>query len=196
MTGGQQNVVSSDDEMLILVDEHDNEIGHLTKDLCHDGVGQLHRAFSIFLFDTDGKLMLQQRGADKRLWPGYWSNSCCSHPRRGESLEVATQRRLLDELNVSADLEFVYRFSYQAQFDDVGAERELCSVFLGREQISAIPNETEISALRYVSRVELDTELRDQGNLFTPWFKLEWDALCEDYADILSRFTRPCRTTS
>lgn len=190
MTSGRQNVVSSEDELLILVDANDNETGYLTKDLCHDGVGKLHRAFSIFLFDTDGKLMLQQRGADKRLWPGYWSNSCCSHPRRGETLDVATQRRLLDELNVGAELEFVYRFEYQAQFGEIGSEHELCSVFLGRETRPAVPNETEISALRYVSRSQLEDEFQRPGELFTPWFKLEWDALCGDYADTLSRFTR------
>ena len=90
-------IVSSEAEELILVDGEDNETGYLSKAACHDGDGVLHRAFSLFLFDSAGRLLLQQRAATKRLWPGFWSNSCCSHPRRGESMEVATSRRLRDE---------------------------------------------------------------------------------------------------
>ncbi|MDH5246330.1 MAG: isopentenyl-diphosphate delta-isomerase, partial [Betaproteobacteria bacterium] len=90
----RHRIVSSEREELILVDEDDNEVGHLSKADCHDGQGRLHRAFSVFLFNDAGELLLQQRGRSKRLWPGYWSNSCCSHPRRGESLEIATSRRL------------------------------------------------------------------------------------------------------
>ena len=93
-------IVSSEAEELILVDSDDNETGFLSKAECHDGQGQRHRAFSLFLFNEDGELLLQQRAASKRLWPGYWSNTCCSHPRRGETLEVATRRRLRDELNI------------------------------------------------------------------------------------------------
>ncbi|MEX2496299.1 MAG: isopentenyl-diphosphate Delta-isomerase, partial [Woeseia sp.] len=132
MRDDHNRTVSSDDEQLILVDENDVEIGHLDKSSCHDAGGVLHRAFSLFVFGPDGKLLMQQRGADKRLWPLYWSNSCCSHPRRGESMEVATQRRLRDELNIGAELEFVYKFAYQADFGKDGAENELCWVYLGR----------------------------------------------------------------
>ncbi len=95
MTLANENrVVSSEAEELILVDEHDNEIGHLSKAECHDGEGRLHRAFSVFLFNDSGELLLQRRSPAKRLWGGYWSNSCCSHPRLGESLHTATSRRL------------------------------------------------------------------------------------------------------
>jgi isopentenyl-diphosphate delta-isomerase len=78
--------VSSESEELILVDRDDNEIGYISKADAHDGAGVLHRAFSLFLFNDAGELLLQQRAHEKRLWGGYWSNSCCSHPRRGESL--------------------------------------------------------------------------------------------------------------
>jgi isopentenyl-diphosphate delta-isomerase type 1 len=83
--------IMADPEALILVDEADRSLGHLSKALCHKGRGVLHRAFSLLIFNDRGELLLQQRAANKRLWPLYWSNSCCSHPRRAESMEVATQ---------------------------------------------------------------------------------------------------------
>ena len=89
---GAHKLVSSDAEELILVDEDDTEIGFLAKAKCHDGTGILHRAFSLFLFNEAGELLLQRRSESKRLWPGYWSNTCCSHPRKGESMTIATRR--------------------------------------------------------------------------------------------------------
>ena len=124
--------IMADPEALILVDEADRSLGHLSKALCHKGRGVLHRAFSLLIFNDRGELLLQQRAANKRLWPLYWSNSCCSHPRRAESMEAATRRRLLEELGLSCDLQFLFKFRYQAQFDATGAENELCSVFIGR----------------------------------------------------------------
>ncbi len=105
--------VSPESEMLILVDTHDQETGSLGKVECHDGDGILHRAFSVFLFNDRGELLLQQRSADKRLWPMYWTNTCCSHPRQGESMQVTTERRLKQELNTASTLEFFYKFEYQ-----------------------------------------------------------------------------------
>src|ERR1700761_6433167 len=85
---------SADADTLILVDEADREVGYMSKARCHDGRGILHRAFSLLIFNAEGQLLLQQRSAAKRLWPLYWSNSCCSHPRRFENMETAVQRRL------------------------------------------------------------------------------------------------------
>ena len=182
------SIVSSEAEELILVDHDDNETGYLSKAHCHDGKGVLHRAFSLFLFNADGDLLLQQRGPTKRLWPGYWSNSICSHPRRGESMEMATRRRLQDELHAKASLEFVYRFEYQADFDDAGSEHELCHVFLGRLASPIEPNRNEIAAVRYVSSAELENELESSPEQFTPWFKMEWRALRRDHATALARY--------
>lgn len=183
-------IVSSENEELILVDRNDNEIGSVSKADAHDGAGVLHRAFSLFLFSDAGELLLQQRATDKRLWGGYWSNSCCSHPRRGESMEVATSRRLLDELNFEAELEFVYRFCYQAGFGDAGSENELCHVYLGKAIQEIEPNESEIAAIRFVSAAELDAELADQPERFTPWFKQEWGELRTSYPEQLRRYCR------
>ena len=182
-------VVSSEAEELILVDEDDREQGHLSKAACHDGDGVLHRAFSAFLFNADGELLLQQRATTKRLWPGYWSNSCCSHPRRGESMATATARRLDDELNLATDLRFIYKFRYQAAYADLGSEHELCHVFLGRIDDEVQPNAEEIAAVRFVSAAALDRELAENPERFTPWFKMEWDALKTDHSAVLEEYS-------
>jgi isopentenyl-diphosphate delta-isomerase len=181
-------IVSSEAEELILVDADDNETGFLSKADCHDGEGVLHRAFSLFLFNDDGELLLQQRSDSKRLWPGYWSNSICSHPRRGESMEVATQRRLLDELNIEAELEFVYKFDYQASFGEQGSENELCHVYLGRAPAGIRPNESEIAAIRFIAPADLDREFAEEPESLTPWFRMEWCELSTTYRGQLGKY--------
>lgn len=181
-------VVSSENEELILVDRNDNELGYLSKALCHDGAGKLHRAFSLFLFDDEGELLLQRRGEVKRLWPGFWSNSCCSHPRRGESMQTATMRRLKDELNIEASLEYLYKFCYTADFGDAGSENELCHVYLGRIKSEVRPNDSEIAGIRFVSARGLDSELLQSPGQFTPWLQQEWRELTENYRDKLGTY--------
>jgi isopentenyl-diphosphate delta-isomerase len=184
----QHKVVSSDNEELILVDESDTETGYLSKAACHDGSGLLHRALSVLVFNADGELLLQQRGKDKRLWPGFWSNSCCSHPRKGESMSFATGRRLLEELGIEVELEFVYKFQYQASFGESGAEHELCSVYLGRCTEEVRPNATEIDSIRFLAAQELTAEMDANPGEFTPWFRQEWDRLNGEFAGTLSRY--------
>ncbi len=190
MTRPAARIVSSEDESLILVDSDDRQTGSLSKAACHDGDGVLHRAFSVFLFDGQGRLLIQKRAVGKRLWPGFWSNSCCSHPRDGESLDIALSRRLEDELHTRSELQFVYKFIYQAKFGNVGSEHELCHVFLGRALDEPVANETEIEEMRYVSASELDAELRDSPETFTPWFKMEWQRLNEAYGELVADYTR------
>lgn len=187
----EQRIVSSEAEELILVDADDKQTGFLSKAECHDGGGVLHRAFSLFLFNQQGELLLQQRSAKKRLWPGFWSNSCCSHPRRGESMLVATQRRLRDELNIEASLEFVYKFSYQAEFDDSSSENELCHVYFGRVDDRVRPNENEIDAVRFAAPQDLAREFVAIPANFTPWFKLEWQTLLQQHRDRLAAYCSP-----
>lgn len=181
-------IVSSETEELILVDTDDNEAGFLSKVACHDGAGRLHRAFSLFLFNADGELLLQKRSASKRLWPGYWSNSICSHPRRGESMQIATERRLQDELNMECELEFVYKFAYQAGFEDSGSENELCHVYLGRTPLEVNPNKHEIDAIRFISGGDLGREFAESPKTLTPWFALEWQMLTTQYRDQLESY--------
>jgi isopentenyl-diphosphate delta-isomerase len=184
------SIVSSESEELILVDADDRETGHLSKAECHDGDGVLHRAFSVFIFNRVGELLLQQRGEDKRLWPLYWSNSCCSHPRRGESMAEATERRLRQELNIGADLEFVYKFSYQARYAGIGAENELCWVYLGRTDDEVEANSSEIAAVRYVRPENLHRTLAANTGDYTPWFRMEWQRLREEHGRHLEAYCR------
>jgi len=167
-------IVSSEDEQLILVDEHDRELGHLSKGACHDGDGILHRAFSLFVFNRAGQLLLQRRSAGKRLWPLYWSNTCCSHPRRGETMATAIHRRLLQELGMAADLRHLYTFSYHARFGDAGSEHEVCWVWIGSSDDLPRPNPEEVAELRWIAPEELDREIAERPEGFTPWFLLEW----------------------
>ncbi len=189
MEAQTENSESPESELLILVDTHDQETGSLGKVECHDGDGILHRAFSVFLFNDRGELLLQQRSADKRLWPMYWTNTCCSHPRRGESMQVATERRLQQELNTASTLEFIYKFEYQARFGNLGSENELCWVHLGRVEREATANDAEIAALRYADTKTLQAEIASNPDDFTPWFKMEWERLIEEFADRLASYT-------
>jgi isopentenyl-diphosphate delta-isomerase len=178
-------VVSFDSEQLILVDAADREIGHGSKAACHDGHGVLHRAFSLFVFNHDGELLLQQRSREKRLWPGYWANSCCSHPRRGESMAEATGRRLQQEMGMHCALRFLFKLEYQAAYEDLGAEHELCWVYVGTTGMPVRANANEVEAWRFVRPEQLDREIAVQPECFTPWLKLEWKRLRADFAGAL-----------
>lgn len=172
---------------MILVDNEDQELGHQDKQTCHNGQGLLHRAFSIFIFNSEGKILLQQRSAEKRLWPLFWSNSCCSHPRQGETMAIATQRRLQQELGFTADLTYLYKFKYHVPYLDEGSEYELCWVFVGQSDQPVRVNKNEIENWRFISGIELEKELQTQADQFTPWFKLEWERLKHDYMDVLKK---------
>jgi len=180
--------VATDSEPLILVDEADQEIGHMDKAQCHVGNGVLHRAFSLLIFNRSGELLIQQRSAGKRLWPLYWSNSCCSHPRRAESMDTAIHRRLAEELGLSCPLHFLFKFQYHAQFDAGGAERELCSVYIGRCNAPVRINRAEICAWRWIAPAALQAEMAGpEAARFTPWFRLEWERTwAEHRANVLN----------
>jgi isopentenyl-diphosphate delta-isomerase len=174
--------IAADLEPLILVDDADREVGHLSKAECHRDPGVLHRAFSLLIFNGGGELLLQQRAPAKRLWPLYWSNSCCSHPRRGESMETAIHRRLHQELGLRCPLQYLFKFKYQAQFAAVGAEHEVCSVYIGCSDDPILIDRGEIMAVRWISPEALQAELAGRHAAdFTPWFKLEWARVWQDH---------------
>jgi isopentenyl-diphosphate Delta-isomerase len=177
-------IAPRDLDALILVDAADRVVGRLSKSRCHEGTGVLHRAFSLLIFNAAGELLIQQRSPGKRLWPLYWSNSCCSHPRSGEDMETATRRRLQEELGIACPLQFLFKFQYQAQFDATGSENELCSVFIGTCSEPIVVDPNEISAWRWVDPYELQSQLTSPTRVkFTPWFTMEWARIWRDHRD-------------
>jgi isopentenyl-diphosphate delta-isomerase len=176
-----EKIVSFIDEPLILVDENDNETGYMSKELCHQGEGILHRAFSIFIFNDKKDLLLQIRSSDKLLWADYWSNTVCSHPRKGETIEIAAQRRLDDEMGIQADLKWLFKFQYQAKFKQIGSENELCHVFIGKHNGLYYPNPNEIKDLMLIPFEEVEAEIKKNEKYYTPWFKIEWKKIISDY---------------
>ena len=175
-------VVSFDDEPLILVDGDDAILGYGSKDTCHDGEGRLHRAFSVFLFDSQGRVLLQQRAAGKRLWSLFWANACCSHPRRGEETEAAAYRRAREELSATpAELLYLFKFEYHARFGEAGSEHELCWVFAGRWDEAIAPNANEVAAWKRVEPEELDRDIDAHPEHYTPWLKMEWARMRSEF---------------
>jgi len=182
----QASSVSNPAEPLILVDSQDRELGQLSKAECHAGEGVLHRAFSIHLINGRGEVLLQQRSAAKPLWPLYWSNSCCSHPRAGETMASAVHRRLQQELGLACELHYLYKFEYQARYKNLGTEREVCWVYLGRCDQPPQADPKELASWCYCSPAEIDRMLTREEQGFTPWFKLEWQQLKRDFPDWLT----------
>lgn len=201
-------------EELILVDSRDKPTGYCSKLEAHRGEGRLHRAFSVFVFDLRGRLLVHRRSAHKPLWPGFWTNSCCSHPRRGESLPAAVRRRVREELGVGVNACRVFSFEYKASFDTVGTEHELCHVFLARliDSQALSPHKQEIADLAWLSVNEVDEWMAKEtaretagaqrgeeasGNRpLTPWFRMEWSRLRGEHGAALAPFLRPYARTS
>jgi isopentenyl-diphosphate delta-isomerase len=160
-----------------VVNEKDEVLRFLPRSKCHAGEGLLHRAFSIHIINEQNQILLQRRSDRKPLWPLFWSNSCCSHPRAGEITIKAAERRLMEELGITARLEYLYKFRYQARFNDTGSENEMCSVYLGRSNGPVRANPSEVSEWRFVDPEIIDAEIRDYPEQFTPWFKMQWQEL-------------------
>ncbi|WP_423175128.1 isopentenyl-diphosphate Delta-isomerase [Stenotrophomonas maltophilia] len=168
------------ESQLIAVSVNDEPIGPIGKADCHAGEGVLHRAFSLFLFNRQGQVLLQQRSALKPLWPGYWANSCCSHPRWGEELPIAVSRRAREELGVmlTAPLTWHFSFIYHARYLDVGSETELCHVYSALlEDVELHVDPNEVCAHRWIKSHELDAALREEPDVYSPWLHREWPAL-------------------
>ncbi len=162
---------------LVLVDANDRQIGVAEKIQCHVGEGLLHRAFSVFVYGPDGRILLQQRSAAKPLWPMYWSNSCCGHPLPGEPVQAAAERRTGEELGINCEARFLYKFHYQARYSNGYSENELCHVFEAVYDGDLQPDPAEIAAWRWITPVELTEEIDRFPERFSPWMKLEWAEL-------------------
>jgi len=166
-------------DALILVDDAGEAIGEASMAACHEPPGLLHRAFSVYLFDGAGRLLVHRRAPGKALWGGFWTNSCCSHPRAGEDVEDAARRRVAEELGLAADaggsaLEPLFEYAYRAEFEQVGVEHEHVHVFRGRcEPADLAPDPGEMDAVRWLAPDEVDALIAGDEPT-TPWFALAW----------------------
>ncbi len=155
---------------LILVDLFDNETGSMDKTNAHR-LGRLHRAFSVFIVH-EGKMLIQRRNKNKYHSGGLWANACCSHPRKGETLEEATSRRLREELGISCNIEELFEFVYFSKYSEELFEYEYDHVFLGDYTGSLSFNEEEIEELRWIDFQELEEEMLAKPESFSSWFMI------------------------
>lgn len=178
MTNTDRSQRPNDEELIVLVDENGTPTGIMQKSAVHHGDTPLHLAFSLFLFNPRGELLVQQRAHSKKTWPGVWSNSCCGHPMPGESVVDAAARRLRFELGISkAELHVVLPdFRYRAEKDGV-VENEICPVLVGFADQEPRPNPDEVAATRWVLWQEAFALIRDPAQDFSPWAMLEIDNL-------------------
>ncbi|PWY72884.1 Isopentenyldiphosphate isomerase, partial [Aspergillus heteromorphus CBS 117.55] len=208
LVGRDEEQIRLMNEMCIVVDEDENEIGMASKRACHllpnITQGLLHRAFSVLLFDTSNRLLLQRRASEKITWPDYWTNTCCSHPLAiaGETgadfhaamagARRAAQRKLEHELGIRLSdaqaergLKFMTRMQYECAFEGGWGEKEVTYIFILQLDTDLDINRNEIRDYRYLSREEFGEMFADPTQLFTPWFRhmvreflpAWWDAL-------------------
>jgi isopentenyl-diphosphate delta-isomerase len=163
----------ADSDELILVDEHDNPVGYAPKLAAHQDGGRLHRAFSIFIFNAAGEMLLQRRASGKYHFGGLWTNACCSHPRRGQSTIDAAHLRLHEEFGFDTELSEQFTFIYRATDHASGlTEHEFDHVFTGRFDGQSKPNPEEIGEWKWVRPAELMAHVKARPEAYTPWFRV------------------------
>jgi isopentenyl-diphosphate delta-isomerase len=158
-------------EKIILVDRKDSAVGTGEKLEVHRK-GRLHRAFSIFVFNSKGEVLIQKRARGKYHSGGLWTNTCCSHPRAGEKLEEAVHRRLKQEMGFDCPLKEVFSFIYKVKFDNGLYEHELDHVFVGRHEGRPVPNPEEYEEWKWASMKELKNDIRKNPGNYTYWFRI------------------------
>lgn len=159
------------EEEVILVDEKDQQIGTMAKLQVHIE-GKFHRALSVFIFNSSGELLLQQRAFDKYHSAGKWTNTCCSHPRPGEQTIAAAKRRLKEEMVLECELDPVFNFSYRTEFDNGLIENEYDHVFFGLSDVMPQPNPKEVADFRYTTMEQLQSSLIYDNKNYTEWLKI------------------------
>ncbi|MFM7104181.1 MAG: isopentenyl-diphosphate Delta-isomerase [Flavobacteriales bacterium] len=173
----------SQEEQVILVDECDIELGCIGKMRAHRD-GLLHRAFSVFLFNDSGEMLLQKRAMAKYHSPGLWTNTCCSHPRPGETTETAALRRLKEEMGITCHLNKAYSFVYQSDVGNGLIEHEFDHVYTGITNALPIPNSDEVMDFRYIEIDHLMAEISETPGAFTTWFKITLGSLLSHRKDL------------
>lgn len=165
---------------MILVTRDDEEIGIMPKMEAHQKA-VLHRAFSVFLLNSENELLLQKRAAHKYHSPGLWTNTCCSHQRRGESNITAGKRRLQEEMGIQAELEEAFSFIYKAPFDNGLTEHEFDHVLLGRFNGTPRINPEEVSDWRWMPLEAVRQEIAENGEAYTAWFRIIFERFYKHY---------------
>lgn len=163
-------------ENVILVDVQDNELGTMEKMKAHEE-GLLHRAFSVFIFNSDGEILLQQRNRNKYHSGGLWSNTCCSHPRPGEKVIDGANRRLIEEMGMDTELLHAFSFVYKSELDNELTEHELDHVYFGYSNQAPIINKDEVESHRYIDPYLLQIDISINPNNYTTWLKICLDNL-------------------
>lgn len=158
-------------EKVILVDKFDNELGLMDKLEAHQK-GLLHRAISVFIFNSKDEMLIQKRALEKYHSPGAWSNAACTHPRLNEKPILAAKRRLKEEMGMNAKIDFSFKFTYLAKLDKGLIEHELDHVFIGFSDKIPNFNTDEVCEFRYISKEDLELELKQNSSQFSAWFKL------------------------
>lgn len=158
-------------EKVVLVSEKDEVLGLMDKQEAHIN-GLLHRAFSVFLFNNKGEMLLQKRAKTKYHSPNQWTNACCSHPRANETYHAAAVRRLQEELGISASISEKFHFIYKADVGQGLWEHELDHVFTGTYEGDFDLNPEEVSEVRFITMENLNKEISKNPNHFTEWFKI------------------------
>ena len=161
-------------EKVILVDENDTQVGLMPKLEAHQK-GLLHRAFSVFIFNSNHQLLLQKRAVSKYHSGGLWTNTCCSHPREGEETINAANRRLIEEMGIKTNLRKVFDFIYKAELDNELTENELDHVFYGLYNEDPIINTEEADDFKWIDMETLNNDITVNGQNYTVWFKIAFD---------------------
>ena len=158
-------------DQVVLVNEDDMEIGLMPKLEAHQK-GVLHRAFSVFIFNSNGEMLLQQRAFGKYHSEGLWSNTCCSHPLPAESAHHGAVRRLSEEMGISADLQFLFTFQYRVKLENGLTENELDHVFWGISDDEPNINVSEANDFKYMKMADIKADMNQKPEAYTEWFKI------------------------
>jgi len=171
------------EKQVILVNEKDEPIGLMGKMEAHEK-GLLHRAFSVFVFNSKQEVLLQQRAACKYHSPNLWTNTCCSHPRAGETNQQAGERRLQEEMGLQVPLQEVFSFIYKAPFDNGLTEHEYDHVLIGYSDAQPQINPEEVASWKWLSLEAIKEDILQAPERYTAWFKIIFK---EFYHHLLSK---------
>ncbi|MEI7504791.1 MAG: isopentenyl-diphosphate Delta-isomerase [Paludibacter sp.] len=174
--------------MVILVDINDIEIGSIAKMEAHEKA-LLHRAFSVFIFNSEGELLMQQRAKNKYHSAGLWTNTCCSHPFPGEETLAAANRRLHEEMGLKTELKFSFKFLYKAPFENDLTEHEIDHVFIGNTDSIPQLNLEEVSNYKYMKLKEIQEHIDNEPELYTVWFRIIFSEFIEKIS--IKKLTNP-----